>query len=555
MSLPTTPPRVMRGSNGSVAGASGYPPIPAAADNVKYLKGDGTWSALSNASAATNAEASAGTSTATFVTPANAGLAVAGARNALAPRGGVAFDGTSSTRVFSTLTGQNIGTDAFSLVLITKFPSSISAPVGLFNLSPISTTLTNPRFSVYLSGADLLFECVTDNANYVRATAAGVFTAYAGKTVLLAIVRSASGTPIFYINGTPLTVSSATTGTGSWQASVTNTFIDVGHLGSTYTYTGTIYSASLYNVALDAASVLEIYELGGAVPERFKFGTQANLLTGNTANFASGLGTWGNYVGGTAAWDGVGAMIATAPAGFGGVRTGLSGITVGKRYRLTFDVSAKSNATLFSADMEGGSTFVQFTATGAFSGEVTFSTNPGYTNLVVYSNSTGGTATIDNIVLKQVGAVCHLGLADGIGRIARDSSTNKLHAIRTATGVSDVIELDDGIYPQLALTANGELLDTAGVLRTDAVLVDVIVKNTTANAVTAFGLGMSSGVRNLTYETLIPANSTVVLPILRADLAGLTVGTAPYGRVYYSASSWNSGSLNISIRYRRERDL
>jgi hypothetical protein len=33
----------MRGANGTNAGTSGLVPSPAATDNTKYLKGDGTW--------------------------------------------------------------------------------------------------------------------------------------------------------------------------------------------------------------------------------------------------------------------------------------------------------------------------------------------------------------------------------------------------------------------------------------------------------------------------------------------------------------------------------
>lgn len=89
----------MRGATGSVAGRRGLVPKPAAVDNVKYLKGDGTWSALANASAATNAEAAAGTSTITFVTPDNAALAGAKVSNSRAPRQGLAFNGTTSCTV------------------------------------------------------------------------------------------------------------------------------------------------------------------------------------------------------------------------------------------------------------------------------------------------------------------------------------------------------------------------------------------------------------------------------------------------------------------------
>lgn len=39
---------VMRGANGTAAGVSGLVPVPAGADNVKYLRGDGTWASPDN---------------------------------------------------------------------------------------------------------------------------------------------------------------------------------------------------------------------------------------------------------------------------------------------------------------------------------------------------------------------------------------------------------------------------------------------------------------------------------------------------------------------------
>ena len=43
MSLPTTPPRVMRGATLSTDGAAGYTPKPIAGQENLYLRGDGTY--------------------------------------------------------------------------------------------------------------------------------------------------------------------------------------------------------------------------------------------------------------------------------------------------------------------------------------------------------------------------------------------------------------------------------------------------------------------------------------------------------------------------------
>lgn len=595
----------MRGANGSVAGASGYPPIPAAADNVKYLKGDGTWSALSNASAATNAEASAGTSTTTFVTPANAGLAVAGARNALAPRGGVAFDGTAGSKAQATMTGQSVLTDPFSLVATTKVSNQTSfSNIAYFGPSATSHVTAN-TFAIRQDAGVLIIvlfgASASDNNVWMYA---GFAAAYLGKVAQIAAVRGTSGNLVVWINGVDVTSSGvfSTAGTApTWQGSVTSTYLTVGYGKTDVSYAGTIYSASLYNLALTAAEVLEIYELGGAMRERHKFGSQVARYT---SDFSAGLDGFNAAGGGYATltcsgnvdtsadgasippsdnWQradqsGTGriAFYSNASAGLavyqktvrisGSIFTP-SGSTV-THMVVGFEVLNTTNENYINT---GGLGFIAGSVVALTPGSTTnfdvtaINTVPGSTRAIyilasnsagVAQNYTAQKVYLKDVVVRQTGAVCHLGLADGIGRIARDSSTNKLHAIRTATGVSDVIELDDGVVPYTTpSSANGPVIDTAGALRTDCVLVDVIVKNTTANAISGFGLGMSSGVRDLTYDTDIPANATRILPIKRADLTSLTLGTAPYGLVYFSAASWNSGLVKIVIRFRRERDL
>lgn len=46
-------PSVFTGATGTVAGTSGFVPAPAAADNTKFLKGDGTWATVSGGGSST----------------------------------------------------------------------------------------------------------------------------------------------------------------------------------------------------------------------------------------------------------------------------------------------------------------------------------------------------------------------------------------------------------------------------------------------------------------------------------------------------------------------
>ena len=62
--------------------------------------------------------------------------------------------------------------------------------------------------------------------------------------------------------------------------SITSTYFVVGTVQVGSEFNGSIYIASLYNLAPAASDVLEIYEIGGVVPERFKFGSQASITSG-----------------------------------------------------------------------------------------------------------------------------------------------------------------------------------------------------------------------------------------------------------------------------------
>lgn len=515
--------------------------------------------------------------------PATVVLGISAAlRNALAPRGGVSFDGTASNRVSVLLTGQNIATDAFSLNYLFTPPTASNAnSPTLWHLSTDATDAFNDSNCVGCafdaSGNLTITFSATFATHYRTATVAGFLAAYGGKPTHLLVTRSGATLKI-YINGVDTAYTTSTNGTDpTWAMSITSNYLHIGYQGSNNIAYWPVYAVSLYNTALTASDALEVCELGGAVPERFKFGSQAAIYSSNFSGVGldgwSGNGGVSHAVTSNVDQDADGAGVppsndwlratSTAAATLSHYRTARI-LLGGKRWKVTGDIFIPSGSVITTAQLGTEatpsilSTNITLTpgAVVSASWEGTMVTNGDlYLQLPPAVAGAGASAYIKNFVVKQVGAVCHLDLDDGIGRVARDKSSNKLRATLTATGISHVIESDDGIYPQAALTANGELLDTAGVLRTDCVLVDVVVKNTTANQVAAFGIGMSSGVRDLTYETDIPANATVVLPIKRADLAGLTVGTSPFGRVYFSAVSWNSGSLNISIRYRRERDL
>ena len=212
-----------------------------------------------------------------------------------------------------------------------------------------------------------------------------------------------------------------------------------------------VYSASLYNLALSPADVLEIYEGGGAVPERFKFGSQVNFMAGNDATFA-GAGNW--VATGTATATASGGQLVVAGMAFAGVgaftsptwaQSSFAAKTPNRRYRVSFDVVSLSltsgntgvnvNVPIISSAIIG-----TVTTTGAKSYDFDYVSggSDGQQMLVFGCAASGGASiTIDNAVIKTIGAVVHLdGDSDGLGYQWHDQSTNKLDAVLTTTGVS-----------------------------------------------------------------------------------------------------------------------
>lgn len=414
--------------------------------------------------------------------------------------------------------------------------------------------------------------------DYNNGSIANIVSTYGGKIIQVIFVRNSSGNPAVYINGVAQTVSFGTNGTPpTWQGTVTSTNLVLGGMSGEVSNTQ-FFCASLYNLALSAADALELFELGGAVPYRFQFGTTALY----TSDFSVNADGWLDAIGTTTITgntDGINAQndwlaaTKTANSVISIYKTAMTSAYSGKAIRAKVRVfvpigstasyvgwyfnnssNTANPATAVAANNQYDLDAVWVLPFGIAASPRNGLRTTNAANSADVSVGNGESLYFKNIVWQQVGAICHFNLEDGISRQIRDSSVNNAHAISVTSGVTHLAAKDDGRYQQTALTANGELLDTDGLLPIDAVLVDVVVKNTTANAVSGFALAMTSGSDELTNRTDIPASSVVTLPIKRTDLAGLTVGTT-FGRCYYSALSWNSGSLNIAIRYRRERDL
>lgn len=446
---------------------------------------------------------------------------LAARRNALAARGGLAFDGTASTRVYSTLTNQNIGTDAFSLSMIVRLPATAESKT----LAIISTNATSPgsvnnSFNVDMSGGNLrAFVYDAAPANYRLATLTGVATTYAGKTALLKFVRNGAALKC-YVNGVDTAYIETTSGTApTWGVSITGTYLSLGYASSADVTTATIYSASLYNLALTQADVTEIYELGGAVPERFKFGSQVSIITGDSSTFASSAGNWNTWGAGTfSAGSGVGNAVAGATTDNGDylvAQNSVNLLTRGRRFRLTLTLGSVTGGTVmlrglsasgtrYASGLTSGTTTVDFDAPALGT-----STQLG---LGLAASASGVTFTIDNILIAQLGAVCHYDAdLDGIGYQLHDQSTNKLDAVITTTGVSWTKPARRG-YVRATLTwagtHEGKSLLGQAALETDCVVDAVSLKPTVASSGSGATVGTTASATRYLGLTAITTSKT-----------------------------------------------
>lgn len=473
--MPLAYPPKMRGATSGVDGGVGLVPKPAAGDQDKQLHGDGTFRASASASAATNAQAVLAASTSTFLTPANAEYAVGQVRNALSPRGGISFDGTAAAKATATLTSQNIGTDPFSVVLTFKVPTAVTGNNIIAILDSSSTGADAAReLFIYIpsTGSLRVFLYGATTSDYRYNEIASFVTNYGGKSVQVAVTRTGA-TLAIYINGVAQTLGAdATAGTPpAWSDTVTSTYLHLGSGPSSTEFKSSINQASVYNLALAAADVLEIYELGGAVPFRYQFGSQVAV---KSSDFSAGADGWGadapnvvagnvDSINGQDDWLSVkrttstGGLFSRAAAG-NSFTAAASGKAV--RFRGSIWNPAGSAITYLQAYINNAVGTPQGTAFAIAANtqvdyDETFIAPFGVTSDYYgfrTSKLGGGMQSVaagqifyqKTVMLHQVGAVVHLALDDGIGYQLHDQSTNKLDATRSVSGVSHLIPKRDG---------------------------------------------------------------------------------------------------------------
>ena len=373
----------------------------------------------------------------------------------------VTFDGaTASTRITSTLTGQNIGTGDFSVWARFRVPASVNAVNrGLVALTS-NATATAQAESAHLflaaNAGELALRLYGATTSDIRqATINGFLAAYTGQVVDVVVTRTGTTFKI-YINGTDTAYIETTSGTPpAWSAAVTSTFCDVGMAVGASLFTGRIYRSVVFNRALSASDVTELITLG--VNPADQWGTQTQVIGFNPAvlnggfetNLLNAPGTWGTSASGTstATIDTSGSFSRTGTNAGKLTLDGSSNYTafqanngaanffaINKRYRISF--WARKGATSGSCGVQIGN-FASGTAYGNTGLVLTTS----YANTVVevVTVTDGGLALgrqgssvglseiyIDDVEVTRIGAIVDLDLSVGIGLFFPDRSDNRL---------------------------------------------------------------------------------------------------------------------------------
>lgn len=219
------------GANGTTAGTKGAVPAPAAADNVKYLKGDGTWATI--------------------------------------PSGFAGFDITDGTTAFSVASGQTVGFISKTLTVDTSTPLTVSLELP-------TTGITAGNYT----SADITVDA-EGRITKVSDGGAGTMSSF--------ILTSDSGTNQTITDGETLTISGGTALSGV----VGNTDkVTINHdaFGSAGTYA---YPSQVVTNATGHITSITAGSAPGTMSSftiEADSGTAETISNGNSINFAGGEG-------------------------------------------------------------------------------------------------------------------------------------------------------------------------------------------------------------------------------------------------------------------------
>jgi hypothetical protein len=443
-------------------------------------------------------------------------------RGLLALAGALVLDGTASNAVTAINNAAlATGLDGFSHYYVGKRATYVPAA----EISLVEKAASNLGWRFRLTTGGFLRLQIGNGTNYTTFsyTSTVPISTGANRPAHLAFSATRAGSVIFYQDGVQL--GAAVTISGSVAQTVTNTGTLRAGFDGTTSDTCLIRSHTHYNLALTQADITEIHELNGDVPERFRFGSQVQLLpnTGFVSDpTVAANGRWVLDAGvtwnsGAARIDFSGASIflrgsdtagdAWSPVGYNPRRT---------TWRIAYTVSNFASGAVRLANESGvalaqsnGTTVPDAVANGAYS----YIVNSALVARFMFGAIGASAFSLDDVSITRLGAVAHF---DGDDLNASyqwpDRSTNALHSLRTATGTAPTKQIL-GPFP-VRLTSDG--------------------------TITAQQLGGG---------TLFPANVqfTRILARARTGTPSITLGTASGGSQLVASVALTTAWQNLTI--------
>ena len=379
---------------------------------------------------ATSAEAIAGTDTSRIVTPAGNAASEAVIKNPLQMAQGVemTYAASGSTGIM-VADNDNIdfGTGNFTLVWKGTIPDYTPAADTI--LMQKSDSTNGWALQVDTTG---VLQLILNTTTY-SSTVNPFLTDKTAHKIIVVVTRetvSVAGSIVFYVDGVLLGVSVAIT--AGAPTTVSNAVMLYVLGTSAIRSAGTCYFASVFNRALTAAEVLDLYRNGINFAD--KWGSQTEM---QTATWRKGGGSYApDTLDGASA---SGFHVIDDGTDCRAVGTDSLTFVYGKKYRVSYDVTVASGVTpklgirevytagnyiSSSVNLKALTGPVEFTADYSGTFEAFFITN----NVTEY--------TISNFTIKEVGATLALepeGIQPAPGQWL-DSSPNKLHAWHPTTG-------------------------------------------------------------------------------------------------------------------------
>ena len=368
--------------------------------------------------------------------------------NLISRGAGYHFDGTADIEV-SNDPNLNVGIGDFSISVLGFIPNNVTQTECL-----VTKYAGGTGYGLYKTGDDLYIYIDAGTTYIFAKIGANVFTANTIYNITVTFDRSANATA--YINGVSITDRTIAISTVNKTLDNAGNFMIGSDSGGGLYLGGKIGAVSINNLLLTETEVYVIHS-GASVDYKYLGASQTELMPNKVDRDFSAASAWADIdlvSGGGSYSDHTDLTITAGAIGdYCTLPVASAPTTIGKRYRMTFDISYivsswtiesyNGNQTIGIVDDDGTQIAIEWTA----------ETTGGYRIVSVADDSAGN---FDNFTLTQIGQVANYEPEGIESDIWKDSSGNNLHADAThATAINVPFTQDklEGIEADADVTA------------------------------------------------------------------------------------------------------